>query len=50
MTEELKKSLEMLYTARWNVPRAASYCGIPNPEMEKLFREKLLGGKLPLQK
>ena len=50
MTEQLKKSLEMLYTARWNVPRAASHCGIPNSDMEKLFRKKLIDGELPPQK
>lgn len=33
------ESFEMLFTARWNVPRAASHMDITNDEMEELFRE-----------
>lgn len=36
----------MLYVARWNVPRAASHCGIPNHEMERIFRAEVEMGRL----
>lgn len=45
---KLSKSIEMLYLARWNVPKAADYCGLPNREMEKIFSERVRVGKLPL--
>jgi len=51
MTDRLKLSeaLEMLYLARWNVPRAADYCGIPNHEMKKIFAQEVESGKLLLR-
>lgn len=46
----LTEALEMLYSARWNVPRAASHCGLPHHEMKKIFSEKVKSGRLPLKK
>jgi hypothetical protein len=36
----------MLYTARWNVPRAADYCGLPHQEMKEIFAREVVGGEL----
>lgn len=47
---ELTEALEMLYHARWNVPRAASHCGLPHHEMERLFSAEVESGRLPPQK
>lgn len=46
----LTEALEMLYRARWNVPRAASHCGLPHHEMKRIFAEEVRSGKLPPQK
>ena len=46
--EKLNRSLDMLYRAKWNVPYAAAYCGLPHQEMADLFSEKMgVGGSLP---
>jgi hypothetical protein len=46
--DKLRKSLSMLYTARWNIPQAADYCGLPHQEMKVLFaKEATVGGLLP---
>lgn len=42
----LREALEMLYTARWNVPRAADYCGLPHQEMKEIFAREVVGGEL----
>ena len=45
---ELREALEMLYTARWNIPQAANHCGLPHQEMKEVFaREATVGGLLP---
>ena len=46
--EKLDRSLDMLYKAKWNVPQAAAYCGLPHQEMMDLFsREATVGRLLP---
>jgi hypothetical protein len=46
--EKLDRSLDMLYKAKWNVPQAAAYCGLPHQEMMDLFsREATMGRFLP---
>lgn len=47
---KLTEALEMLYLARWNVPRAALYCGLPHHEMERLFSAEVESGRLLPQK
>jgi len=39
MRPETRKSMEMLFTAKWNVPMAASNCGLTNKEMKITFNE-----------
>jgi hypothetical protein len=46
---KLSKALEMLYQARWNVPRAADYCGLPHNEMKKILADEVSSGKLLLR-
>jgi hypothetical protein len=48
MTDRVKldHALDMLYTARWNVPQAASYCGLPHQEMKEIFAREATGGEL----
>lgn len=36
---ETKKSLEMLFAAKWNLPRAADNCNLSNKEMKIIFNE-----------
>jgi hypothetical protein len=43
---KLRKALEMLYVARWNVPTAADYCGISHHKMKAIFAEKAAVGEL----
>lgn len=43
---KLREALEMLYIARWNIPRAADYCGIPHQEMKEIFAHEAKVGKL----
>jgi hypothetical protein len=43
---KLREALEMLYTARWNIPRAADYCGIPHHEMKTVFAQEATVGRL----
>jgi hypothetical protein len=45
---KLREALEMLYTARWNIPQAANHCELSHQEMKEIFsREALVGGLLP---
>lgn len=46
---KLSKALEMLYLARWNIPKAADHCGLPHEEMKKVFAEEVKSGKLLLR-
>ena len=31
--------MEKLFTARWNIPKAAKHCGLTNKEMKITFNE-----------
>jgi hypothetical protein len=39
MRPETRQSMEMLFSAKWNVPKAASNCGLTNKEMKITFNE-----------
>ena len=39
MRPETRQSMEMLFTAKWNVPRAAKNCGLSEKEMKITFNE-----------
>ena len=39
MRPETRKSMEMLFSAKWNVPTAAKNCGLTNKEMKICFNE-----------
>jgi hypothetical protein len=39
MRPETRKSMEMLWCAKWNLPKAASHCGLTNKEMKITFNE-----------
>jgi hypothetical protein len=36
---ETKKSLEMLFAAKWNLPKAADNANLTNKEMKIIFNE-----------
>lgn len=36
---ETKKALEMLFAAKWNIPRAAENANLTNKEMKIIFNE-----------
>jgi hypothetical protein len=39
MRAETRESMEMLFTAKWNVPTAAKNCNLTNKEMKITFNE-----------
>ena len=39
MRTETRKSMEMLWSAKWNLPKAAEYCNLSNKEMKITFNE-----------
>lgn len=39
MRPETRKSMEMLFEAKWNLPKAASHCGLSYKEMKITFNE-----------
>jgi hypothetical protein len=39
MRPETRQSMEMLFSAKWNVPKAAENCGLTNKEMKITFNE-----------
>ena len=39
MRPETRKSMEMLFRAKWNVPKAADNCGLTWKEMKITFNE-----------
>ena len=39
MRPETRKSMEMLFTARWNLPKAAKHADLTNKEMKITFNE-----------
>jgi hypothetical protein len=39
MRPETRQSMEMLFAAKWNIPKAAKNCGLTNKEMKITFNE-----------
>jgi len=39
MRPETRKSMEMLFSAKWNLPKAAKNAGLTNKEMKITFNE-----------
>jgi hypothetical protein len=39
MRPETRKSLEMLFSAKWNLPKAAKNCNLTNKELKIIFNE-----------
>jgi len=39
MRPETRKSMEMLFSAKWNLPQAAANCGLTWKEMKITFNE-----------
>jgi hypothetical protein len=39
MRPETRKSMEMLFSAKWNLPKAAKYANLTNKEMKITFNE-----------
>ena len=39
MRPETRKSMEMLFTAKWNLPKAAKHANLTNKEMKITFNE-----------
>lgn len=39
MRPETRQSMEMLFAAKWNVPKAAANCGLTWKEMKITFNE-----------
>ena len=39
MRPQTRHSMEMLFTAKWNVPKAAKNCGLSEKEMKITFNE-----------
>ena len=39
MRPETREAMEMLFTAKWNLPKAALHCGLTNKEMKITFNE-----------
>jgi hypothetical protein len=39
MRPETRKAMEMLFSAKWNLPQAANHCNLTNKEMKITFNE-----------
>ena len=39
MRPETRKSMEMLWSAKWNLPKAAAHANLSNKEMKITFNE-----------
>ena len=39
MRAETRESMEMLWSAKWNLPKAANHCGLSYKEMKITFNE-----------
>ena len=39
MRPRTRKSMEMLFQAKWNLPKAAKNCDLTNKEMKIIFNE-----------
>ena len=42
MRPQTRKAMEMLFAAKWNVPKAANYCNLTNKECKIVFSEYCL--------
>jgi hypothetical protein len=39
MRPETREAMEMLFSAKWNLPKAAKHCNLSNKEMKITFNE-----------
>ena len=39
MRPETREAMENLFSAKWNLPKAAKHCGLTNKEMKITFNE-----------
>ncbi len=39
MRPETKEAMEMLFSAKWNIPKAAAHCNLTNKECKIVFSE-----------
>ncbi len=39
MRKETREAMENLFSAKWNLPKAAKHCGLTNKEMKITFNE-----------
>ena len=39
MTDKEKEAMDMLYRAKWNVPKAALHMGVTSEECKEVFRQ-----------
>ena len=39
MRPETRKAMEMLFAAKWNIPKAAEHCNLTNKECKIVFSE-----------
>lgn len=39
MRSETREAMEMLFAAKWNLPKAAQHCNLTNKEMKITFNE-----------
>ncbi len=39
MRPETRKAMEMLFAAKWNLPKAAEYCNLTHKECKIVFNE-----------
>ena len=39
MRPETREAMEMLFAAKWNLPKAAHYCNLTNKECKIVFNE-----------
>ena len=39
MRIETREAMEMLFSAKWNLPKAAKHCNLTNKEMKITFNE-----------
>jgi hypothetical protein len=42
MRKETRESMENLFTAKWNVPKAAKHCGLSVKEVKIVFSEYMI--------
>ena len=49
MISSTTKSMQMLYSCKWNLPQAASYCGLSWDKTKNLFKDYLIMDKIDTQ-